>query len=156
MKSLGGQGWPTFLRRRCLPVSLTAWWYDAGGLSRLFACCDGGTLLIILIPMKLGIILSQTEPETVFNALRLANYSLKQGDTVRIFLMGQGVELDRIEDPKFNVREQAQAVLAAGGQFLACGTCLELRSSSGSEICPLSTLKDLYELVRDSDRLVTL
>jgi len=106
--------------------------------------------------MKLGIILSTTEPETVFNALRLANYSLKQGDAVKVFLMGKGVELDRIEDAKFNVREQAQAVLAAGGQFLACGTCLKLRESKGSELCPLSTLKDLYEIVRDSDRLVTL
>ncbi len=105
--------------------------------------------------MKLGIVLSHPEPETVFNALRLANYSLKQGDTVKIFLVGKGVELDQINDPKFNVREQAGAVLAAGGQFLACGTCLKLRQSGGSEICPLSTLKDFYEIVRDSDRLVT-
>jgi sulfur relay (sulfurtransferase) complex TusBCD TusD component (DsrE family) len=105
--------------------------------------------------MKLGILISQTEPETVFNALRLANYGLKQGDTVQIFLVGKGVELDQINDPKFNVQEEAQAVLAAGGQFLACGTCLKLRASEGSEVCPLSTLKDLYEIVRDSDRLVT-
>lgn len=105
--------------------------------------------------MKLGIILSHTEPETVFNALRLANFSLKQGDSVRIFLVGKGVEMDQILDAKFNVREQAQAVLAAGGEFLACGTCLKLRESGGSEVCPLSTLKDLYEIVRDSDRLLT-
>lgn len=105
--------------------------------------------------MKLGILISQTEPETVFNALRLANYSLKQGDTVKIFLVGKGVELDQINDPKFDVQEQARAVLEAGGQFLACGTCLKLRQSEGSEVCPLSTLKDLYEIVRDSDKLVT-
>lgn len=104
--------------------------------------------------MKLGLILSQTEPETVFNVLRLASYALKQGDAVRIFLLGKGVELDQIDDAKFNVREQARAVLAAGGQLLACGTCLKLRESSGSELCPLSTLKDLYELVRDSDRVL--
>ncbi len=105
--------------------------------------------------MKLGIIISQTEPETVFNALRLANYGLKHGDTVKIFLVGKGVELDKITDPKFNVREQTVAVLAAGGQFLACGTCLKLRESAGSAVCPLSTLKDLYEIIRDSDRLLT-
>lgn len=105
--------------------------------------------------MKIGIILSQTDPETVFNALRLANYSLKQGDTVRIFLLGRGVEIDGINDPKFAVHEQAQAVLAAGGQFLACGTCLQLRGSKGSDICPISTLKDLHEMVRESDRLLT-
>ena len=105
--------------------------------------------------MKLGIILSQTDPETVFNTLRLAQYSLGQGDTVRIFLSGRGVEIDRIEDPKFDVKSIAREVLDAGAEFLACGTCLKLRESEGSEICPLSTLKDHYEIVRDSDRLVT-
>jgi sulfur relay (sulfurtransferase) complex TusBCD TusD component (DsrE family) len=105
--------------------------------------------------MKLGILISQTEPETVFNALRLAHYSLTQGDGVRIFLVGKGVELDKIHDTKFDVPAQARLVLDAGGEFLACGSCLKLRESEGSELCPLSTLKDLYELVRDSDRLVT-
>jgi uncharacterized protein involved in oxidation of intracellular sulfur len=105
--------------------------------------------------MKLGMIITQSDPETVFNALRLALYSLEQGDGVRIFLSGRGVEIDRIEDPKFDVKGQAQKVLDAGGEFLACGACLKLRNSEGSEVCPLSTLKDQYELVRDSDRVVT-
>jgi len=105
--------------------------------------------------MKLGMIIIQTDPETVFNALRLALYSLEQGDEVRIFLSGRGVEIDRIEDPKFDVQAQAQKVLDAGGDFFACGACLKLRNSEGSEVCPLSTLKDHYEIVRDSDRLVT-
>ena len=105
--------------------------------------------------MKLGMVITQTDPESVFNALRLALYSLEQGDEVRIFLSGKGVEIDRIEDPKFDVKGQAQKVLNAGGQFLACGTCLKLRKSEGSEICPLSTLKDLYEIVRNSDKVLT-
>lgn len=105
--------------------------------------------------MKLGIIITQTEPETVFNTLRLALYSLQQGDQVRIFLSGKGVELDKIEAAAFDVRNQAQKVLDAGGEFLACGTCLKLRNSEGSETCPLSTLKDQYEVIRDSDRVVT-
>lgn len=105
--------------------------------------------------MKLGIIITQTDPETVFNTLRLALYSLEQGDKVRVFLSGRGVEIDQIEDPRFDVKAQAQKVLDAGGRFLACGTCLKLRNSEGSEVCPLSTLKDHYEIVRDSDRIVT-
>ncbi|MFP4501217.1 MAG: DsrE family protein [Candidatus Hydrogenedentota bacterium] len=105
--------------------------------------------------MKLGMIITQTDPETVFNALRLALYSLEQGDEVRVFLSGRGVEIDQIEDEQFNVKDAAQQVLDAGGEFLACGTCLELRNSEGSQVCPLSTLKDHYEIVRDSDRLVT-
>ena len=106
--------------------------------------------------MKLGIIITQTDPETVFNTLRLALFSLEQGDEVRIFLSGRGVEIDRIEDSKFHVKELAQKVLDTGGQFQACGACLKLRDSNGSEICPLSTLKDHYEIVRDSDKLITI
>jgi sulfur relay (sulfurtransferase) complex TusBCD TusD component (DsrE family) len=106
--------------------------------------------------MKLGMIITQTNPETVFNALRLALYSLEQGDEVRVFLSGKGVEIDSIEDPTFDVKGQAQKVLDAGGQFLACGACLKLRDSEGSDICPLSTLKDQYRIVRDSDRVISL
>lgn len=106
--------------------------------------------------MKLGMIITQTDPETVFNALRLALYSLEQGDEARIFLSGRGVEIDQINDPKFDIKGQAQKVLDAGGEFLACGACLKLRNSEGSEVCPLSTLKDQYEIVRDSDKVVTI
>jgi sulfur relay (sulfurtransferase) complex TusBCD TusD component (DsrE family) len=74
--------------------------------------------------VKLGMIITQIDPETVFNAVRLASYSLEQGDEVRIFLSGRGVEIDQIEDAKFDVRTQAQKALDAGGQFLACGACL--------------------------------
>ena len=105
--------------------------------------------------MKLGMIITQTDPETVFNALRLALYSLEQGDEVRIFLSGKGVDIDKINDPQFDVKAQARKVLDAGGEFLACGSCLRLRGSAGSETCPLSTLKDHYEIVRDSDKVVS-
>ena len=105
--------------------------------------------------MKLGMIITQTDPETVFNALRLALYSLEQGDQVHLFLSGKGVDIDKTDDPKFDVKGQARQVPDAGGRFLACGACLKLRNSDGSEICPLSTLKDQYEIVRDSDKVVT-
>jgi uncharacterized protein involved in oxidation of intracellular sulfur len=106
-------------------------------------------------PMKLAITISVAEPETVFNALRLANYARGQGDEVRCFLIGLGVELDRLPASKFDVRGQAESFLKAGGKIMACGTCLILRQSEGSELCPLSTIKDLYELVRDSDKVVS-
>jgi len=94
--------------------------------------------------MKLGKVITRTEPETVYNALRLALYARKQGD-----------EVDKIQDARFDVQAKARKFLEAGGRFFACGTCLKIRNSQGSEICPLSTLKDHYEIVRDSDRLVT-
>jgi uncharacterized protein involved in oxidation of intracellular sulfur len=105
--------------------------------------------------MKLALVLSTTEPETMFNVLRLGNFALGEGDAVRVFLLGKAVELDQIEDPKFNVCEQAQTLVDGGGEILACGTCLKLRQSEGSELCPLSTMKDLYEMIKDADRVLT-
>jgi len=105
--------------------------------------------------MKLAMVISQTSPELVFNALRLADFSRKEGDEVEVFLLAEGVELDGINDPKFDVRRQAESFLQAGGRIIACGTCLKLRNSQGSELCPLSTMKDLYTLIREADRVVT-
>ena len=48
-----------------------------------------------------------------------------------------------------------QDLVERGGKILACGTCLKVRGSEGTELCPLSTMKDLYELVRDSDKVVS-
>ena len=105
--------------------------------------------------MKIAMVISQTNPEVVFNAFRLANFSRKEGDEVKVFLLAEGVELDRIDDPKFDALGQAESFLKAGGQILACGTCLKIRNSSGTELCPLSTMKDLHALIRESDRVVT-
>jgi hypothetical protein len=98
-------------------------------------------------------IITQTDPETVFNALRLTLYGLERGDSIRIFLSGKGVDIERINDSSFDVKTMARKVIDAGGQFLAYGACLKLRNSTGSEICPPSTLKDQYEIVRKSDKV---
>lgn len=105
--------------------------------------------------MKLGIIIYSTDAEVVHNAFRLANFSLKEGDEVKVFLLASGVEYESLNSDKFNITELAQNVIDAGGDILACGTCLNLRQQDSTELCPLSTMKDLYELVRDCDKTVT-
>ena len=79
----------------------------------------------------------------------------KQGDVVRVFLLAKGVECESLHTEQFPVKDQMQAFVDLGGTILACGTCLKLRSSEGTELCPLSTLQDLYEMVRDSDRVLS-
>ncbi|MCC6820932.1 MAG: DsrE family protein [Verrucomicrobia subdivision 3 bacterium] len=105
--------------------------------------------------MKLGIILYTTDAETAWNGFRLGVFAMKQGDQVKAFLMEKGVECEKLNTEHFNVAEQMQMFVDNGGQILACGTCLKLRHSEGSELCPLSTMKDLYEMVKESDRIVT-
>ena len=52
--------------------------------------------------MKLAIILTTTQAETNWNALRLANLALKKGDEVSIFLLGEAVEYEDGSIEKYN------------------------------------------------------
>ncbi|MCE5329961.1 DsrE family protein [bacterium] len=106
--------------------------------------------------MKLGIVVYSSDPETVWNAFRLGVFSLKQKDTVKVFLLAKGVEAESLDNDKFKVTEQMQEFVDNGGEILACGTCLKIRNSEGSEMCPLSTMNDLYQLIKESDRVVSL
>jgi len=105
--------------------------------------------------MKLGMVVYSDDPEVVWNAFRLGVFGLQQGDQAKAFLLARGVECEALDTEQFPVSEQMQAFVDQGGEILACGTCLKLRNAEGSELCPLSTMQDLYELVRDSDRVVT-
>ena len=105
--------------------------------------------------MQLGIIIHSTDSETVWNAFRLGVFALKQGDQAKVFLLAKGVECEKLNAEHFNVTEQMQAFSDNGGQILACGTCLKLRHSAGTELCPLSTMQDSYEIVKGSDKVLS-
>ncbi len=105
--------------------------------------------------MNIGIIIYSNDPETVWNVFRFGNFALKEGDKVKVFLLAKGVECESLDTDKFKVTEQIRSFLNSGGKIFACGTCLKIRQSEGSEICPLSTMKDLYEIVKESDRIIS-
>ena len=106
--------------------------------------------------MKLGIVIYSNDTETVWNAFRLGVFSLKEKDEVKVFLLASGVECESLDTDKFKVTEQMQSFVDNGGEILACGTCLKIRNSEGTEMCPLSTMKDLYQLIKESDKIITL
>lgn len=105
--------------------------------------------------MNLGLVIYSNDPETVWNAFRLGEFSLKQGDAVSVFLLGKGVEAESLDSTNFDVLGQIRSFVEAGGLILACGTCLKIRKLEGSEICPLSTMQDLHELIRYSDKVLS-
>ena len=105
--------------------------------------------------MKQGIIISSNDAETCWNALRYANFCLGQKDEVRIFLVGKGVEYEKISTDKFDTVEQAEKFLQGKGKIYACGTCIKAREQEESNLCPINTMKDLYEIVKESDKIVT-
>ena len=105
--------------------------------------------------MKIGVIISSNDAETCWNAIRYANFALSQKDEVKIFFMGKGVEYQSISTSKFNTLKQAEIFTQLGGTIYACGSCIKSREQKDSEMCPLSTMKDMYEMTKESDTIVT-
>lgn len=104
--------------------------------------------------MKIGIVISTTDPETVWSALRFVNTAILDKHQTKIFLLGKGVEIENIKDEKFNVAEQIYKIKELGGMMLACGTCIKSRNMQ-FEMCPITTIKDMLKLVVESDRVLT-
>jgi len=105
--------------------------------------------------MKLAVVITQSNAEQVFTALRFANFSCQKGDEVTVFLTADGVETVRLDDPRFDVKEQAANFVQQGGTILGCGSCLKLRDLAGSDICSVSTMQGLYDLIVAADKVVT-
>ena len=105
--------------------------------------------------MKIGIVISTNDAETCWNALRYGNFALGQKDEVKVFFMGKGVEYQKVSMEKFNTVDQAEKLMQAGGKIYACGSCMKSREQEGSEMCPISTMKDMYDIVKESDKVVT-
>ncbi|MFH0876335.1 MAG: DsrE family protein [archaeon] len=105
--------------------------------------------------MKIGIILNTKDEEKAYNAFRFGNFSIKKGHETSIFLLGEGVEAEEISGKKFNVKEQIESFYKNKGNILACGSCLKIRQKKESNVCPISTMQDLMDLVEKSDKLLT-
>jgi uncharacterized protein involved in oxidation of intracellular sulfur len=104
---------------------------------------------------SIGIVIYSNDVETVWNALRFANYSKTQGDSVGIFLLGKGVELENLVKSESTIKEQSDKFLNNGGTILGCGTCLKSRNNNEPQVCKFSSLKDLYEIVRKNKIVMT-
>jgi hypothetical protein len=106
-------------------------------------------------PTTIGIVIYSNDVETVWNAIRFGNFSKKQGDTVSIFLLGKGVELENLIKTEKDLKEQTDTFLNEGGTILGCGTCLQSRNNKDPKVCKFSSMKDLYELVRENKIVMT-
>lgn len=105
--------------------------------------------------MKLGIVIYSNDPETVWNAFRLSSFSLDKNDAVKVFLLGKGVESESLGAERFKVTEEMNKFSEAGGKIYSCGTCLKFRKMEETDICPISTLSDLHEIISESDKVLT-
>jgi len=105
--------------------------------------------------MKLGIILQSNKPEHAWNTFRLGITALKANHQVEIFLMNEGSELGTVPDSEhFDISAKVAEFKKLKGEIYACGTCLEVRGKSESQVCPVSTMSDLLKMVENSDKVL--
>ena len=123
-------------------------------INNLHAQC-GETTLSSIKPTSVGIVIYSNDIETVWNAMRYANFSKSQGDTVSIFLLGKGVELDNLVKTEANLKEQSDSFLQSGGVILGCGTCLSSRKNNNPQVCKFSSLSDLYQMIHKNKIVMT-
>jgi uncharacterized protein involved in oxidation of intracellular sulfur len=58
--------------------------------------------------MKVLFIISTDDAATAYNAVRLANVTVKKGDEVSMCMLGKGVLFEQNDNEPFNVMEQLQ------------------------------------------------
>ena len=53
--------------------------------------------------MKVLMIISTDDGETIYNAMRLANVGVEKGDEISVFMLGKGVLFEQRGTDEFNV-----------------------------------------------------
>ncbi|OIQ76123.1 sulfur transfer complex subunit TusD [mine drainage metagenome] len=101
--------------------------------------------------------------ERAYNALRLAiNLLVKtEGAEVSVFLLGDGASASKSgqQTPNgyYNIERMLTSVLNKGGAVKVCGTCMDARGITESELVAgahRSTMDELTELTSSTDKVL--
>jgi len=100
--------------------------------------------------------------ERTYNGLRLAGAVAKQeGSAVRVFLIGDGASAShrnqKVPQGFYNVETMLGNVIRHGGEVGICGTCMDARGMSESDIADgthRSTLAELAEWTAWADKVL--
>lgn len=129
--------------------------------AQLFTGCENVTAFNKNRTPAMGIVISSGERETVWNALRLGVAAESKGDSVVIFVLSKAVDVFMADTTKlaknearFNIRQASIDFLSGGGDIYTCATCAKLRNTDNVEMCTITSIFDLYEIVRKSKKVV--
>jgi predicted peroxiredoxin len=125
------------------------------GYSQILTGCEGVTAFSKSSSPDLGIVIYSGDAETVWNALRLATFSQSKGDSVVIFVVGKALDIYMNDTSKFKIDELCDKFLRNGGDIYACATCAKQRHTEEVPMCTITSIGDLYEIVKRSKKVLT-
>jgi predicted peroxiredoxin len=125
------------------------------GYSQLFSGCEGVTAFNKNSTPGIGIVISSGDAETVWNALRLGIAAQSKGDTVVIFVISKAVDVFMKDTSTFDIPKTSSQFVSKGGNILTCATCAKMRHTENVQMCTITSIFDLYEIIKRSKKLVT-
>lgn len=100
--------------------------------------------------------------ERTYNGLRLAGSLAKQGAELRVFLIGDAVACaksgQKVPSGYYNAQHMLGVVVRHGGTVGVCGSCMEARGITDSELADgarRSSLDELTAWTTQADRVLT-
>lgn len=131
-------------------------------LAQLFTGCENVTAFSKNRKPAMGIVISSADRETVWNALRLGVAAESKGDSVVVFVISKAVDVFMAdttklnkEDSRFDIRKASIDFLSGGGDIYTCATCAKMRNTENVEMCTITSIFDLYEIVKRSKTVIT-
>jgi len=123
--------------------------------SQLFSACENSSAFDKNRNPDMGIIISSGDAETVWNALRLGIAAQSKGDSVVIFIISKAVDVFLKDTSKFNVSKTSLEFERNGGDIYACATCAKMRHTENVNMCTITSVFDLYEIVKRSKKVIS-
>ena len=125
------------------------------GFGQLFSGCENVTAFSKSRTPDIGIVISSGDAETVWNALRLGIAAQSKGDSVVIFVISKAVDVFMKDTSKFDIPKTSLQFVSKGGDIYACATCAKMRNTENVQMCTITSIYDLYEIIKRSKKVVT-
>jgi sulfur relay (sulfurtransferase) complex TusBCD TusD component (DsrE family) len=126
-----------------------------GGHAQLFSGCENVTAFDKNSTPDMGIVISSGDAETVWNALRLGIAAQSKGDTVVIFVISKAVDVFMHDTTSFNIEKTSLQFRTNGGDIYTCATCAKIRHTEDVAMCTITSVYDLYEIVKRSKKVIS-
>jgi sulfur relay (sulfurtransferase) complex TusBCD TusD component (DsrE family) len=123
--------------------------------AQILTGCENVTAFKKSSSPDLAIVIYSSDSETVWNALRLATFAQTKGDTVVIYVLGKGVDAFMHDSSNFNIEALSTKFISNGGDIFTCATCAKLRGVEEVKSCTITSIIDLYEIVKRSKKVLT-
>jgi uncharacterized protein involved in oxidation of intracellular sulfur len=122
--------------------------------SQVFNTCENLSVFDKARKPDLGIIISSGDAETVWNALRLALVATSKGDNVVVFVINKAVDVFINGDIKYDVIKISRDLTVKNVDIYTCASCAKTRNTENVQMCTITSLYDMYEIINNSKRVI--